>query len=97
VSLAKASEDARIPPRSGDRGFLRRRVTGRFVEKHGNTLPSEPIPRHMATPGWDPNIRSSTDGTQGLIEALSLKVGLYDPKKQPAGSLFRFTPLGNGH
>ena len=26
-SFAKASEDTRIPPRSGDRGFLRRRVT----------------------------------------------------------------------
>jgi hypothetical protein len=25
-SFAKASEDTRIPPRSGDRGFLRRRV-----------------------------------------------------------------------
>jgi len=27
-SFAKASEDTRIPARSGDRGFLRRRVKG---------------------------------------------------------------------
>ena len=31
-SFAKASEDTRIPPRSGDRGFLRRRVRKSVAE-----------------------------------------------------------------
>ena len=70
-------------------------VISRFVVKHGNTLPSEPIPRHMATLGGDPKIRSSMDGAKSLIEALSLKVRLHHPKKRPARSLVKFTPLGN--
>ena len=36
-SFAKASEDTRIPPRAGDRGFLRRRVK---YPAHQNTNPS---------------------------------------------------------
>jgi hypothetical protein len=38
-SFAKASEDTRIPPRSGDRGFLRRRVN--------NTPKADIISKHM--------------------------------------------------
>ena len=30
-SFAQASEDTRVPPRSGDRGFLRRRVNRIFL------------------------------------------------------------------
>ena len=41
-SFAKASEDTRIPPRSGDRGFLRRRVKKRWLSIGGSAkIPSK--------------------------------------------------------
>ena len=40
-------------------------VSRRVMEKLRNALPSEPIPRHTATPGWDPTIGTSIDGTKG--------------------------------
>jgi len=57
-SFAKASEDTHIPPRSGDRGFLRRRV--KRIHRENGVNPS--------APPWFSTLRSSTateDGCTG--------------------------------
>ena len=50
-SFAKASEDTRIPPRSGDRGFLRRRVKT-FAAQELQRLAQAVVQYRLNSVGW---------------------------------------------